>query len=137
MVGPCAACGVQDPHAGSHRAIREQPAMISSRYMSRLRCSLCSVSYPLEGEFLYTCPKCGYNGLLDIEYDYAAARPFMESLKTTQGPKGLGRYAKLLPILRADSLPPLLVGNTPLAPGMGLGKLLSMPNLYFKEDQRN
>ena len=38
-------------------------------YISSLRCLLCGREYkPIE--VIYTCPRCGYNGILEVNYNY-------------------------------------------------------------------
>lgn len=96
-----------------------------------LSCALCAQQFA--PEFRYVCPQCGPTGLLDIHYDYAAARSSFDALRRQQAPPGLARYARLLPIQGPESLPPLLVGGTPLTAATALG----MPRLFVKEDNRN
>ena len=45
--------------------------------ITRLTCVQCGAHYR-EGEHPYTCPKCGIEGILDVEYDYDVARRSMD-----------------------------------------------------------
>ena len=96
-----------------------------------LTCALCAKQFP--PEFRYVCAHCGPTGLLDVHYDYEAARGSLEQLQRHPTPRGLARYASVLPIQSPESLPPLLVGSTPLTSGQALG----MARLFIKEDNRN
>ena len=96
-----------------------------------LTCALCARQFP--PEFRYVCPECGPTGLLDFHYDYTAARASLEQLQRHPTPRGLARYASVLPVQGPESLPGLLVGGTPLTPAASLG----LPRLFLKEDNRN
>lgn len=95
-----------------------------------LTCAVCAQQFP--PEFRYVCPHCGPAGLLDFHYDWERVRASLLALQGS-GPPGLARYASLLPVQGPESLPPLLVGGTPLTSAAALG----MPRLFVKEDNRN
>ena len=101
-----------------------------------MRCAACCDSIPANGEFFYTCPKCGPSGTLEVLYDYQGLAENWLRVQAS-GERGLRRYASWLPIQSADSLPPLLVGDTPLTRVPRLSQALGLPNLWIKEDQRN
>lgn len=101
-----------------------------------LRCAACCRLIPACGEFLYTCPKCGPSGTLEVIYDYSGLAECWLRVQAS-GERGLRRYASWLPIQSADSLPPLLVGDTPLTRVPRLSEALGLPRLWIKEDQRN
>src|SRR3954471_11049978 len=85
--------------------------------ITRLTCVQCGAHYR-EGEVKYTCPKCGIEGILDVEYDYDVAKRSMQThgLGTTPGDRlgSIWRYIDLLPISGEKGLPQLQVGGTPI-----------------------
>lgn len=102
-----------------------------------LRCSICSRSFK-PGEVRYTCPDCGDDGILEVLYDYKKAKELLspEALRQNKA-TGLARFAPILPIHSAESLPPLRVGGTPFYKTARLGEVLGLNNLYVKDDGQN
>ncbi len=102
-----------------------------------LQCTLCGATYAL-GEVEYVCPHHGYEGNLDVLYDYALIGSVTSPSQVAQNPDAsIRRYAALLSIERVDSLPPVPVGGTPMYHARRLGQRLGMPFLYLKDDGRN
>ena len=105
----------------------------------RLTCVQCGAHYR-EGEHPYTCPKCGIEGILDVEYDYDIARASMKThgLGTTPADRlgSIWRYIDLLPITGEKGLPKLQVGGTPLVDAPRLAKLAGVASLVLKDDGR-
>jgi threonine synthase len=77
-----------------------------------LRCVVCGKVYgPSDVE--YVCPEHGYEGILDVLYDYELLRENVA--RDALGPEAsMWRYRPLLPIEESSSLPPLTVGWTPM-----------------------
>jgi threonine synthase len=92
-------------------------------------------AYP-HGE-LYTCPRCGVTGILDVEYNYdgiAAAlvqRPLVNRLAN------IWRYVDLLPVSPDTPLPHLDVGWTPVYDVPRLAAVVGVNTLLLKDDGRN
>ncbi len=106
-------------------------------HVKGLRCVLCGGEYGVE-ETLYTCPKCGVEGILDVVYDYDLIGQRLSKGRLAQNPeRSIWRYADLLPIADRGLIPPLQVGWTPLYHAKRLGKQLGLENLYIKDDGRN
>jgi threonine synthase len=86
---------------------------------------------------MMTCPSCGIQGILDVQYDYdALARNFnRESLNH----RALDhwRYRELLPISAEISLPNLQVGSTPVYDVPRLAHAVGIGQLFLKDDGRN
>jgi len=106
-------------------------------HVKGLRCVLCGGEYGVE-ETLYTCPRCGVDGILDIVYDYGLIGQRLSKERLAQNPEhSIWRYADLLPIADRYLIPPLQVGWTPLYHAKQLGQQLGLENLYIKDDGRN
>jgi threonine synthase len=107
--------------------------------ITRLTCVQCGAHYR-EGEHPYTCPACGIEGILDVEYDYDVARRSMRErgLGATP-PDRLGsiwRYLDLLPITGEKGLPRLQVGGTPVLDAPRLAAKAGVASLVIKDDGR-
>ena len=105
-----------------------------------LRCVLCSAVYA-HGEVEYTCPRCGIEGILDVELDHdLIARTFGKTALAANRDVSLWRYRSLLPVPDdAAALPPprLQVGFTPIVEAPGLAKELGLGAFFVKDDGRN
>ena len=116
------------------------PSSASLPKVSGLRCVLCASVYP-HGEVEYTCPRCGIEGILDVEYDAGRiGRRFSKATLEADGDHSLWRYRALLPVPDdAAALPPprLQVGFTPLVDAPVLAKELGLGALVVKDDGRN
>ncbi len=107
------------------------------KHVLGLKCQICGAEYRPD-QVDYVCPKHGNEGILDVMYDYAGIR--QSALATPIRPLGSGegiwRYRMLLPIAPAASVPPLLVGDTPLYPAPRLAAGLGLRRLWVKDDGR-
>ncbi len=102
-----------------------------------LKCVLCGEEYGLD-EVLCVCPKHGYEGILDVIYDYELIKGRLTKEGLARNPDlSIWRYKPLLPIASDSPTPPLQIGWTPLYHARGLGDRLGLPNLYLKDDGRN
>lgn len=101
------------------------------------RCVECGEVYPASPPQMYTCARCGIDGILDILYDYAAVGRTLtrESLATRD--RTIWRYEELLPIARGATLPPLQVGWTPVYDAPRLAEAYGVARLWLKDDGRN
>jgi threonine synthase len=110
------------------------------RKVTGLRCVLCSAVYA-HGEVEYTCPRCGIEGILEVEYDHdRVARTFGRAALAANRDLSLWRYRSLLPVPDdAAALPPprLQVGFTPVVDAPALAKELGLGALLVKDDGRN
>ena len=103
-------------------------------FVTGLRCIVCGARYSTRVP--YTCPKCGIEGILDVEYDYRAVRRAMTKKRLSARPLNHWRYAELLPV-NAARVPNLSVGWTPLYETKALARHLGIRGLYVKDDGRN
>jgi threonine synthase len=100
-----------------------------------LVCVQCGARYAA-GEHL-TCPKCGLDGILDVEYDYEALRRSVEEnpLQSRQI-NSIFRYQDFLPI--TGPAPGMLrVGMTPLYKFEKLSDLTGADQVFLKDDTAN
>src|SRR5687767_13588198 len=100
-----------------------------------LQCSICSEIYQ-PGEVQYVCPKHGNDGNLNVIYNYDLVRAQWHSQKPNYG-QGMWRYKALLPIELDASIPPLLVGNTPMYSSESLAQRIGVREIWIKDDTRN
>jgi threonine synthase len=107
--------------------------------ITRLTCVQCGAHYR-EGEHPYTCPACGLEGILDVEYDYDIARRGMaaQGIGTTPHDRlgSIWRYLDLLPITGAAGLPRLQVGGTPILEAPRLASRVGVSSFWIKDDGR-
>lgn len=86
----------------------------------------------------YVCRDCGYEGLLDIFYDYNRIKKNISKKNLTANPdKSIERYDFILPIKSKKDLPSLKVGGTPLIKSSRLNEYLGLKNVYIKDDTTN
>ncbi|MBK8049080.1 MAG: threonine synthase [Anaerolineales bacterium] len=110
-------------------------------FVTNLRCLRCGRTIePTSVAYVCNCsPNAGSDmGFLNIEYDYAAIAAAVAPTQITADPDhAIGRYWPLLPIADRRSLPPLVVGATPLTHARRLCDSLGLSRLYVKDDGRN
>ena len=101
-----------------------------------LRCVMCQKIY--SGRRYDTCPRCGIEGILDVQYDYRLiGRRLTRCVLAGRRDESQWRYRELLPI-RADAVLPLLsVGWTPFIPAPSLARHVGIRQLFLKDDGRN
>jgi len=106
------------------------------KFVLGLKCVLCGATHSTR--IPYTCPSCGVNGILDVQYDYPAiARVLTRKALARREERSQWRYRELLPI-RADArLPALSVGWTPLTAAERLARHVGVGSLWLKDDGRN
>jgi len=105
-----------------------------------LKCTICGAEYAVD-EVPYVCPEHGYDGIVDVMYDYERikARFDRESLAKAQGPDDytIWRYKPLLPVEPDSPVPPLRVGWTPLYAAQRLAERLGLRHVWVKDDGPN
>src|SRR5512140_1671976 len=83
----------------------------STGFVTGLRCFVCNETFP-NGN-LHTCPKCGVQGILDVQYDYASIGKHLNPQTLRDRQLNHWRFRELLPISPEATLPPLHIGWTP------------------------
>jgi threonine synthase len=111
-----------------------QAARLTS-YLTGLVCMRCGRRYRsgLDGP----CPRCGPEGVLDIEFDAVRARRALNRRTLKDRPRDIWRYRELLPVPRDARLPPLQVGWTPIAEAPRLAEWAGLGGLRLKDEGRN
>ena len=107
---------------------------MESPFASGLTCLVCGAQYPNNN--LLTCPRCGIDGILDVQYSYAAASNLLRA-RLTSRPFDQWRYRELLPISGAAQVPALRIGWTPVYDVARLASALGIRKLFIKDDGRN
>lgn len=101
-------------------------------HVRRLKCMRCGAHHEPD-DHIYVCSCHGPDGILDVEYDYAAISASCRREELQDG-QGMWRYRPLLP-LRADTpVPPLRVGATPLIQADRLAAELGLHRLWVKDE---
>ncbi|MFA5833295.1 MAG: threonine synthase [Bacteroidota bacterium] len=104
-------------------------------YVSGARCFICGSSYSYGN--IQTCPKCGSEGILDIQYDYAKISKHVTSSSLNNRPHNHWRYKELLPVSPEIDVPHLQVGWTPVYDIPRLASHFGIKKLFLKDDGRN
>jgi threonine synthase len=100
-----------------------------------LVCMKCGKSFGVAGHI--TCPDCGLEGILDVEYDYDEMKSSLERAPLKSRTEGsMWRYADMLPT-RGLGPRSLRVGWTPLYHLQRLGLAVGHDRLYLKDDTLN
>ena len=105
-------------------------------YVLNLRCVLCGRTHSTKVS--YTCPECGEDGILDVQYEYSAVRGKLNrEVLARRSEFSHWRYRELLPIDDDAILPRLRVGWTPTYQDDVLARHVGIRTLYIKDDGRN
>jgi threonine synthase len=104
-------------------------------HIRQLTCVACGRHHGTET--LYTCPACGIEGILDVEYDLERAARTLTRQALAERPHSHWRYQELLPVDFGRPLPHLQVGMTPVYPAPRLAEAVGVKALWVKDDGRN
>ncbi len=105
------------------------------QHITQLRCVKCHAIYGLEQQ--YTCPTCGLDGVLDIEYNYDLVAKTLTKASLAEREHNHWRYRELLPISDSVTLPHLQVGWTPIYHAPRVAQAIDVKDVYIKDDGRN
>ncbi len=108
---------------------------LSPQYVTGLRCFVCS-KITAYGN-VHTCPSCGIEGILDVQYNYRAVGKSLTPEVLSTRPHNHWRYRELLPILQNANVPPLHIGWTPTYDVPRLAAEVGLNRLFLKDDGRN
>ncbi len=100
-------------------------------------CSLCHVDYdPVS--ILYTCPKCGGNLDVILDYERINAKYTQDDL-FVRSEDSLWKYLPLLPVCDPGGFgtPFRFAGWTPIYSPPGIKDLLGMTSLWIKDEGKN
>jgi threonine synthase len=105
-------------------------------HITSLKCLICGKEYQ-PGEVDYVCPDHGYEGILDVQYDYGLiSLSFSPATLAANPDYSIWRYKPLLPVEQDSPTPPLAVGWTPLYEAPRLAASLGLRHLWIKDDGR-
>src|SRR5438093_4774615 len=99
-------------------------------------CMRCAQRYPaknLDGP----CPRCGPEGVLDIEFDLDRARRALSLRGLDSRPRDQWRYRELLRLPAGARVAPLHVGWTPIEDAPRLARWAGLRGLRLKDESRN
>ena len=101
-----------------------------------LKCLICGKEYGAD-EIEYICPDHGYEGIVDVMYDYdlIARRVGRDDIRRSTD-FTIWRYKPLLPVEPDSAVPPLHVGWTPVYETPRLAAELAVKRLWIKDDGR-
>src|SRR5579863_2023782 len=107
-------------------------------HVTGFECVHCGRRYSPE-EVEYYCPDCGYHeGILDVLYDYDAARSELNAEALTNNRElAMWRYLPLLPVTEPELIPHLQAGWTPLYEAPKLAAELGVARCWVKDEGRN
>jgi threonine synthase len=107
----------------------------ATTFVTGLRCMRCGRAY---GRGLDThCPRCGPEGVLDVEFDTRAVRTRLNRRALKARPLDMWRYRELLPVPAAARVPSLQVGWTPILDTPRLAQWAGLRGLLLKDEGRN
>ena len=102
--------------------------------LSHLECSQCGKRHDAE-HVQAVCRECG--SPLLARYDLETARLRMSADEVSQRPRGIWRWAELLPVRQPENRLTLGEGDTPLLPVPRLANKIGLKNLTVKDESGN
>jgi len=100
-----------------------------------LQCLVCGKG--IEYGDVHTCPSCGQDGILDIQYDYSSAGKRLNAATLKDRQFNHWRYRELIPVSNDAIFPPLQIGWTPVYDVPRLASVVGIKRLFLKDDGRN
>ena len=97
-------------------------------FVTNLRCLVCGKIVQYGNVF--TCPNCGVEGILDVQYDYDSIPNLQSELHNRQ--LNHWRYRELLPLSADIPFPHLHVGWTPVYDVPRLAQAIGIIKIIFK-----
>ncbi|HUG54042.1 MAG TPA: threonine synthase [Vicinamibacteria bacterium] len=83
------------------------------------------------------CPRCGPEGVLDVEFDLRRAARTLTRRALASRPRDIWRYRELLPVPEGAPHPPAPVGWTPITRAPRLARWVGTRLLFLKDEGRN
>jgi threonine synthase len=108
---------------------------MENKHIVGKHCIVCNAKYKMD-EVELTCPKCGIEGILDIDYDYDYIKTIYKDFALKSERKDIFKFAPLLPLKINGPKPRTLIGPTPLIESLRLKNHLGLGNLDIKDDGR-
>jgi threonine synthase len=106
------------------------------KYVKSYRCTVCDREYDNNAN-LYTCPKCGDKGILDIDYNYEKLKKVInKSYFDNNRDYSMWRYREVMSVEDSELSETLRVGWTPLYKSR-LASKIGIKELYIKDEGLN
>ncbi|MGD2059807.1 MAG: threonine synthase [Acidimicrobiia bacterium] len=99
--------------------------------VSYLECLVCGRTFDPK-EVDYVCPDHGYEGVLDVVYDYPEISAHVD--RDAIGLVSMWDYRALLPVPDGVALPPLRVGATPIYSSPELAQRVGLAEVWVKDE---
>jgi threonine synthase len=106
-----------------------------TNFILSLKCVVCNREYP--SKHMYTCPNCGIQGILDVQYDYEKIKSVFNSGLLSSRPLNHWRYREFLPVSTTAGVSQLHIGWTPVYDMPRQAKEVGVKKLLLKDDGRN
>jgi threonine synthase len=106
-----------------------------TNFILSLKCVVCNREYP--SKHMYTCPNCGIQGILDVQYDYEKINSIFNSGLLSSRPLNHWRYREFLPVSTIAGVSQLHIGWTPVYDMPRQAKEVGVKKLLLKDDGRN
>jgi threonine synthase len=104
-------------------------------YVTGIKCEICGTSYPHKN--IYTCPACGEDAILDVEYDYDSIASALSKHPLQNREQNIWRYSELLPVSADIARPHLFIGWTPVYDIPRMAESFGIRQFFLKDDGRN
>ncbi|SRR5581483_9473140 len=102
--------------------------------LTHIECPECGKRYDAN-RIQTICPDC--KSPLLARYDLDQARRSLDPQAASARPRGLWRWAEILPVRDEKNRITLGEGDTPLIPSLRLGESIGLKNLYIKDESGN
>lgn len=106
-----------------------------SNFVTGLTCMVCKAT--IANGDVHTCPHCGVEGILDVNYDYPKVQKILQPDLLRARPLDHWRYRELLPLTSSAVLPHLRIGWTPVYDVPRLASHVGVRKLVLKDDGQN
>ncbi len=104
-------------------------------HVTGLKCEICGTTYK-HGN-IFTCPSCGDEGILDVQYDYESISAALAKDPLKNRAQNIWRYSELLPVSADIARPHLFVGWTPVYDIPRLAEAFGIRQFFLKDEGRN
>ncbi len=103
-----------------------------------LKCVTCLCEFNADPG-VSTCPECGpFKGTLDVIYPLEElSKKYAGNIASLKNRSVFDALSNIFPFISIESMPPLVIGDTPFFRSPNLSKTAGIDQLWFKDDGRN